>query len=177
MKLIFSFSAFQLFSFCLFLGCAVPAPGPAPTPFPTNDVPNLSAVDPAAAIYRGAQPRGLNAWQYLHTIGVSNVIKLDTPEQGDDSLAELIGMTVHRHPIDTTQELVTGPDPADFTAAVREIKPGTFIHCEHGQDRTGLLIGQYRLTQGTNKPAAYQEMLDHGFHPALLGLQRYWDGL
>ena len=83
-------------------------------------------------------------------------------------------MTLHYHPIDTLQQLVTGPDPAAITAALSQITPGTFIHCEHGQDRTGLLVGLHRLSQDWTPQAAWLEMTNHGFHPALLGLTHYW---
>ena len=60
--------------------------------------------------------------------------------------------------------------------AVDAIKPGTFIHCTHGHDRTGLVVGCYRvLKQGWTKNDAYAEMLQHGFHPELLGLYLFWD--
>ena len=156
-------------------GCSSPAPHPPTTPG-TNDIPNLVFVCPS--IYRGGQPAGLPGWQYLQSIGISNVIKLDTAEEGDDTLGESLGMTVHRHPIDTLQQLVTGPDAGMIAQAAAEITPGTFIHCKHGQDRTGLLVGYYRVKeQHWSKAEAYAEMLAGGFHPALLGLQRFWESL
>jgi len=50
---------------------------------------------------------------------------------------------------------------------------GTFVHCEHGEDRTGLAVGAYRIkVEHWTKPAAYQEMEAPGFHPLLRGLYR-----
>ena len=50
-----------------------------------------------------------------------------------------------------------------------------FIHCHHGQDRTGLIIGLYRVeAQGWAPAKAYQEMLVNGFHPNLAGLDKYF---
>jgi len=50
------------------------------------------------------------------------------------------------------------------------------IHCQHGEDRTGLAVGLYRvLVQNVAPKDAYQEMLDHGFHPLLLGLKDYFE--
>lgn len=50
-----------------------------------------------------------------------------------------------------------------------------FIHCHHGQDRTGLIIGLYRVeVQGWTPSKAYQEMLDVGFHPSISTLDNYF---
>ena len=50
------------------------------------------------------------------------------------------------------------------------------IHCKHGEDRTGLSIGLYRVfTQKVAVKAAKKEMLQLGFHKALLGLNHYFD--
>jgi protein tyrosine/serine phosphatase len=50
-----------------------------------------------------------------------------------------------------------------------------FIHCKHGQDRTGLIIGLYRVFyQEWTPKEAYQEMIRYGFHPWLLGLRFYY---
>jgi len=48
------------------------------------------------------------------------------------------------------------------------------VHCKHGQDRTGLIIGELRLSKGWDKDDAWGEMLDKGFHPILLGLTIYF---
>lgn len=43
-----------------------------------------------------------------------------------------------------------------------------FVHCRHGEDRTGFAVGLYRVfVQGWPADAAYAEMLDRGFHPDL----------
>lgn len=51
----------------------------------------------------------------------------------------------------------------------------TYVHCERGQDRTGLIVGVYRVkVEHWTKADAYQEMLKHGFHPILRGLCWSW---
>ncbi len=43
-----------------------------------------------------------------------------------------------------------------------------FVHCRHGEDRTGFAVGLYRVfVQGWTPDAAYAEMLERGFHPDL----------
>lgn len=137
-----------------------------------NTIPNFVLVEPGIA--RGGQPRSDSDWAWLVAHGYTNDIKLNTGSEGRDSGAIAHGMRLYYHPVDTLQELDEGPNDSDFKQAVREIVPGTFVHCEHGQDRTGLLVGCYRLAEGTNKAAAWQEMTNHGYHPALQGLTRYW---
>ena len=54
------------------------------------------------------------------------------------------------------------------------VAPGTFVHCAHGQDRTGLVVAVYRVRHGWTKAQAQAEMLRLGFHPTLLGLWQSW---
>jgi tyrosine-protein phosphatase SIW14 len=146
--------------------------GSAPPINPSgNTIPAFAVVEPGVA--RGGEPKTAADWSWLASHGYTNVVTLHTSDEGSDTAAA--GMMVHRHPIDTLQQLTTGPNEADFNQAISEIKPGTFVHCLHGQDRTGLAIGIYRLREGTNKSAAWQEMTNHGFHPALHGLTKYWE--
>jgi tyrosine-protein phosphatase SIW14 len=49
------------------------------------------------------------------------------------------------------------------------------VHCFHGQDRTGLLVGLYRVeNEGWDPQDAYQEMIDHGYHCAYKALDDYF---
>lgn len=51
-----------------------------------------------------------------------------------------------------------------------------FVHCTRGQDRTGLVVGLYRVFHQNVAPKdAYREMLDLGFRPALIGLRHYFE--
>ena len=154
-----------------------------------NGIPNLHLV--RAGIWRGGQPT-TNGWIYLHDVlHVTNVVKLNTESEGSDAMAEQLGMVVNKHPVNILQQLITGPHPADFAAAVACIVPGTFVHCgsdsrtaswldkelntQGGQDRTGLAIGCLRFKDGWSAKAAYDEMRYYGFHPMLHGLHEYWE--
>ena len=56
----------------------------------------------------------------------------------------------------------------DIMAALQQMAAATaaepiFLHCEHGADRTGLLVALYRVYyQGVLPETAYQEWLDNG---------------
>jgi hypothetical protein len=172
------------------LGCAAPVVQIDPSQVP---IPNLRMVVMANGehFWRGGQPT-LQGWQWLKGAGVSNVVKLNELPEGSDAQAVALGMTLRRHPVDVLQQLITGPDDADFKQAVSEIKPGTFVHCgsdsrtkvwltkredltSGGNDRTGLAVAELRRKEGWTKEAAYNEALTNGFHPALLGLHHYWE--
>jgi tyrosine-protein phosphatase SIW14 len=50
-----------------------------------------------------------------------------------------------------------------------------FIHCTHGRDRTGMMMGLYRVeVEGWQADAAYNEMLDFGFRKILFALDDYF---
>ena len=109
------------------LGCATPAA--------VNDIENLKPVSGHIAVYRGGQPDE-KGWALLQACGVSNVVKLNL-EAESDAGARALGMTVNYFPIDIEHQALLKPKLATITNAVNAIKPGTYIHCEHGQDRTG----------------------------------------
>lgn len=51
-----------------------------------------------------------------------------------------------------------------------------FIHCKRGMDRTGLVVGLYRvLNQNWAPEDAWAEMLEYGYHPHYLALTRYFE--
>ena len=51
-----------------------------------------------------------------------------------------------------------------------------FVHCQHGQDRTGLVMGLYRVeSEHWQAGHAYEEMKTLGFHPSLFFLNHYFE--
>lgn len=71
------------------------------------------------------------------------------------------------------------PSDSEINGVLSELQDAKnfpiFIHCHYGEDRTGLIIGIYRvLVQQWTPAQAYQEMLANGFHPALKGLDQYF---
>lgn len=135
-------------------------------------VPNLAPVE--TSVYRGGQPTEAG-WKLLKSLGVTNVIKLDTESEGSDSVAETLGMHVWRFPIDQWGQMTGDGVGLAITNAVAHLGPGTYVHCLHGQDRTGLAVALYRLNEGWRKSDAEKEMLTMGFHKALWGLWEYWE--
>ncbi len=147
------------------------APGCSTTVI-TNGVPNLASVAPG--VWRSGQPTAAG-WHYLKSLGITNVIKLNTVEEVSDWEASVDRMMVYECPI-TMQQQLFGPVAGQVVCAVGMISPGCLVHCEHGQDRTGLVIACYRVWKcGWTKADAEKEMLAHGFHKELRGLWEYWE--
>jgi len=138
---------------------------------PPHGIPNFSQVKPG--VWRGGQPTAAG-WEYLKLLGVKWDVKLNTENEASDDGAKAHGIQVIYLPITLVQQTVGKPDATTLNVAVSTLeRAGTFVHCQHGQDRTGLVVGAYRVKVGHwTKIAAYQEMQAHGFHPMLRGL--YW---
>ena len=152
----------------LALACVLAGAGCSATKH-THGVPNLVEVSPG--VWRGGQPTD-RGWRYLkHHLGVTNVVKLNL---GEDTYAEELGMKVTHVPI-TLPQMVLGPERAQIDQAVNSISKNTYVHCTHGQDRTGLVIAAYRVkVDDWCGQRAYREMLDHDFHRCMVGLWWFW---
>lgn len=147
----------------------------------TKGVPNLVQVGPN--VWRSGQPKP-EGWAYLATLGIKEVVKLNDTKEGSDDGAAAAGMTVDTmtivpeddHPISIFEE----PDAAKIDRAVAVMETaapghGVLVHCTHGQDRTGIVVGKYRRKHdGWKKSKAWKEMLANHFHIELPGLMDYW---
>jgi len=154
---------------------------------PDVGIPNLMTVEgaisapPGKFIYRGGQPDN-DGFKWLKDKGVTDVVKLNTEGESSDVAAEALGIRVHYMPIPLEDQLVFKPRKDLVVAATSiittafEVPTSVFVHCEHGQDRTGLVIGCYRVwEQGWTKDDAWTEMKKNGFHEELLGLMLFWE--
>lgn len=152
----------------------------SPTTY-VHGVPNLQPVDPIAEVYRSGQPSSPEAWEYVKALGVTVVVKLNRESEGSDDAAERAGLTVVKIPMPPSSagEVLEAPSAADIRRAVEAMRAGhVLLHCEHGQDRTGLVAAAYRvLVDGWSRSAARREMLAAGFHVELLGLDDAWEDL
>lgn len=162
-----------------------------------HGVPNLSQVD--SNVWRSGQINTQDGWQYVQYLvrpASLRVIKLNFDNeatvngQNGDEIAAKMGIPVYSLPIQPAgdqgmwQDIKNVFATPDFYTVnsiedlLSESDPSTvwLVHCTHGQDRTGLIIGMYRVLQdGWTKDMAYQEMLAHHFHPELIGLHDYWE--
>jgi len=150
----------------------------------SHNIPNLIQVKPG--VWRSGQPQSIDDWRYLKGLGINVVVKLNFESEGSDSGATSVGLWVYVLSIqpDGDKDIINDftntflkPDPekvaqADFIILKRD---GVLVHCTHGHDRTGYLIGRHRVLSGDMpKDDAYDEMLELGFHPELMGLSEAW---
>jgi protein tyrosine/serine phosphatase len=137
-------------------------------------VPNLAGV--RTGLWRGGQPSP-EGWRYLHGLGVRKVVKLNTKSEASDREAAALGMEIVYLPMSFVA--FREPPPETVQAAVDALKvsnQNVYVHCTHGWDRTGLVVGAYRVwVERRPKETAYKEMLERGFRPRFRGLQHFWE--
>jgi protein tyrosine/serine phosphatase len=139
-------------------------------------IPQFNSV--TSDIFRGGRPSdddmaSLKANQHIRL--VINVEDQAAAVAHEQSVAQNLGMdyfasamTWYITPTDAqvNEILAKLQDPKNFPI---------YLHCLHGQDRTGMIIGIYRVeVQGWTPEKAYQEMLDMGFRKVLKPLDNYF---
>lgn len=147
---------------------APPAPhGPAPqhrSPRePVGDLPNFAEVAPG--IYRGGAPTAAGL-RRLKEMGVETVIDLRIEKKGqteEEAAAKALGLDRLRIPLG--REAPTAKQVRTFLATLDDpAKRPVYVHCHWGADRTGAMIGIYRVTrQNWGFDRAYKEMRRYGF--------------
>lgn len=128
-------------------------------------------------IYRGARPEW-EGMKYLSAMGFKSVVNLDDDRYAimkEQHFAQLLGLEEYSQPLSSfwfpDDEQVD--DILDFISDPSN-QP-VFVHCLHGRDRTGMIIGLYRvLYEGWKPQDAYKEMLNFGFRPQFIPLDRYF---
>jgi hypothetical protein len=112
----------------------------------THGIPNWQVVTPpakgeVAGIARGGRPNALG-WRMLRAMGYTTVINLDTvPDPAQP------GMTMLQYPITTWQQEfgLVGSQLEAALLMLQDHPRATFVHCKHGENRTGALIKKYRM--------------------------------
>lgn len=156
-----------------------------------HGIPNLHQVD--VGVWRTGQITTAAGWTYLQQITHGkriHIIKLNFANEGSDALATAAGYDVHDLAIqpqgdqsiwDDVASAFKRPDPKLIDAAEVFLATATsddvwIVHCTHGMDRTGLVVGMHRvLHDHWTKEAAYAEMLKYNFHPELHGVHEAWE--
>jgi len=138
---------------------------------PNGGLPNFAEVAPG--IYRGAAPTP-EGWARLHQMGIRTEIDLRIEKRGRaEAEAEAAHYGISRIHLPLGREAPTKKQVATFLAALdNPAQRPVFIHCQHGADRTGAMVGIYRVTrQGWSFDRTYTEMRHYGFKPFLSELK------
>lgn len=188
------------------IGCGG-APDDGATGAPPNEVADVSEAALSAAplanfhevrtgLYRGGHPDAAGL-DYLKKLGVKRIVNLevgdfveaypwDITKELDEAHAR--GLTELRYPMSAFEPALSGEFDAHMNQILALLKTATatdaiYVHCKHGQDRTGLVLGLERVIDEKWTPqAAHDEMVKIGFHTFFLGLDHYfeektgWDG-
>jgi hypothetical protein len=140
----------------------------------------MAVVEVAPGIYRGPAPKTAADFRQLRHLGVRTVMDVRKfrrrLREETCRCVRAYGMRYVWAPIGFRPERDCSPDRAVRLLANSQLHP-IYIHCELGRDRSGLVIGLYRVRcQGWSVCAAYAEMQRFGFNERLRGLDRYfWD--
>jgi protein tyrosine/serine phosphatase len=136
-------------------------------------IPKLSIV--SSELIRGGQPKE-GGLELLKRAGVRTVVNLRM--EGDDvSKEELeaksVGLNFISLPMSVAKRI-----PEEYVSTFLSIANDpqmqpVFVHCKHGEDRTGAMVAIYRMsTQGWSLDQSYREMMDKGFHRIFLNLAK-----
>jgi len=182
----------RLFLFLLTAFCFASAPlrSLAQSPSPASSSPgfaeriSLSGIRDAGKVtdqlFRGAQP-ALSSLPQLKTLGITAIVDLrqEAPQTRENERlrAESLGLRFVHIPVGGFSN-PSSAQLAKFFSLFRETPPQRiFIHCEFGEDRTGLFVASYRIAlQHWTAEQALAEMYAFGFrgfwHPAMITFVR-----
>jgi tyrosine-protein phosphatase SIW14 len=155
------FAAFLLTALVGLSGCSLISASPPVEKFEPLCHEGLKRFDRVTDdVYRGSQPDADQLRAIVAAHHIKTVIKLNGGL--DPALPDV---TILPHPLNAwitpsaekVREILQSIDRAE--------KP-VYIHCSHGEDRTGLIVALYRVCYLHVKPEdAYLDMAAHGFHP------------
>ena len=155
-------------------GTAVPGEGDATSADVTT--PPIELV--SHGLYRGLRPTQATLAQ-LKALGVKTILDLEDTSSAirtERGWVGKLGMTFISEPMSGFWT----PDDAEVNQIEQIMadpaRRPIFVHCQHGQDRTGLIVGLYRVqTEHWTPAAAYKEMLAKGFHKLLVFLNHFYE--
>jgi protein tyrosine/serine phosphatase len=122
--------------------------------------------------YRGGQPNK-SGFEYLKKQGVRTIINF-TDGKDEEAIVKKLGMNYVHIPLSVS---VTARIPESAIHQYFEVLNNPenypiFIHCRRGADRTGAMVGFYRIAaQGWDGQKAYQEARNVGMRWWYVGLK------
>jgi tyrosine-protein phosphatase SIW14 len=112
---------------------------------------------------------------------IQTVVSLEGTDEDRKEARELAKVSFVSWPIGLPEIYLTGISQEHLNGIVTMIsrvylRP-VLVHCQHGEDRTGLVVAAYRVrVQGWTKQAAMAEARAHGYRWYVnFGLNRTWE--
>jgi protein tyrosine/serine phosphatase len=141
-----------------------------------SELPNFHMVSPQ--LYRGAQPKA-GGLQTLKKIGIKTILNLrreDEHTQAEGAEARTLGLRYYS----VSLPEFSAPKDKEVQQALDIINTAenqpVFVHCRHGEDRTGTIIACYRISHDAWTAAeARKEAEKRGMSWTQLGMKRYID--
>lgn len=134
-----------------------------------HDLPNFHKVHPF--LYRSGEPSSKGLAQ-LKNMGIATVIDLrGNPERTFDEGRQVRSLGMKYINLPMSSQPPTRDQVRIFTKEVEEAASGkangsVLVHCAHGSDRTGCMVGIWRVTHDHySYEKAYQEMRKYYFTP------------
>lgn len=141
----------------------------------------------ANGVYRGARPLDLNEMQTLSNLGIKSILNIqggdmnsslwkliswnepgEKPEYiaAEKAVATQLNIGFKNIPLNSLDPVTVDEDKRIDQAIEFLHNPNNqpvYIHCEHGKDRTGLVVALYKIKyEGMSVEAAYNEWVQLG---------------
>ena len=137
-------------------------------PVKVDGVPNLFQVTPT--LYRSAQPTP-QGFKNLRQLGIQTVVNLRGGED-DERAALAVGFGLESVPLSAAHVRHESNIRVLRLLGKTDLGP-VLVHCQHGADRTGMILALYRMVyQGWDRGKAIEEMRKGGY-----GFHSIWHGL
>jgi tyrosine-protein phosphatase SIW14 len=183
--------ALALFLVLTLLAGSLPAadsPNDCSVPSAADLVVNFHRVD--AELYRGGRPAYRDdVYLKFADLGIRTVMNLEGGDQAqrEKAMIDRVNLRLMKdnkpplrfvsYPIESFTETIVGaPSQKDMTALFAEIEKAPkpiYLHCQHGKDRTGMVVLLYRVWRGEESfDEAYNEARYYHFSMWNFGLKR-----
>ncbi|MES3038214.1 MAG: tyrosine-protein phosphatase [Bdellovibrionota bacterium] len=143
---------------------------------PNTLIDRLGLVEPD--LLRGSFPDTMEKMKELRQRRVRTIVNMSEDEEVDAferEAAAALGIKYIHYPLDGWKA-PTDEQTAQMQKFMNDksLRP-LYIHCAHGRERTGVMVGLYRVfTNGWDAKKAYKEMKSYGFRPLAFNFTRYF---